>query len=557
MTPPAFSRSVAIALLRFAIWIAPHDTNDWGRGMLSELNHVEGNWSALIWSIGGAGVLAKHAIVAMVFPGSHRRTVSAASELFEKEIPMRKTALAVIAPCVVASLLFFLAPTFRQAFRVSLAQWHDIFHVHFDIDGQKSDPELQVFARRAEQNHDAEALAFAATRSTNESESARLADQAIHLDPRLTWIYAIAAVRYSWLPEIDRWALALEQWDPQNALPYLITAEKIDIDQVDGKKISHSVEEKPAAWKDAMEAAFRSAKLDTYSSQLKELNRRVLLRYRIDDPFQALDDHYWYGVPSYAVWDSYRYAKSLIESANTLEAQGDRKRAREIYWSVVRFGQMSGPDGGFFIGREAKEACKRLATLSEDDGNKSEASFYASLADRLDERAEMQRASWRSRSRGGSSVPHWNALLVRLAGFLVLFCSGVLLICTLGVVVRSRSVNFSSFRPSPLTLGLAFVSAIGALLSSAVLFVSYWPYSQLLQRFLRTGDDFHLSELSAFLGDTQLPLGSEFSLAGSWYVGTWNVVFFFWFAVTVLCALALLIAVVRHFQTRQRASAAA
>ena len=49
-----------------------------------------------------------------------------------------------------------------------------------------------------------------------------------------------------------------------------------------------------------MEAAFRSAKLDTYSSQLKELNRRVLLRYRIDDPFQALDDHYWYGVPSYA-----------------------------------------------------------------------------------------------------------------------------------------------------------------------------------------------------------------------------------------------------------------
>ena len=143
MTPPAFSRSVAIALLRFAIWIAPHDTNDWGRGMLSELNHVEGNWSALIWSIGGAGVLAKHAIVAMVFPGSHRRTVSAASELFEKEIPMRKTALAVIAPCVVASLLFFLAPTFRQAFQVSLAQWNDVLHVELKYRGyETSAPEL-------------------------------------------------------------------------------------------------------------------------------------------------------------------------------------------------------------------------------------------------------------------------------------------------------------------------------------------------------------------------------------------------------------------------------
>src|SRR5580658_388840 len=72
MIPAALPRNAAIALLRFAIWIAPHDTLEWGSGMLSELNHVEGNWSALIWSIGGAGVLAKHAIVALILPGRHR-----------------------------------------------------------------------------------------------------------------------------------------------------------------------------------------------------------------------------------------------------------------------------------------------------------------------------------------------------------------------------------------------------------------------------------------------------------------------------------------------------
>src|ERR1700723_1445773 len=65
MISAAFPRSVAIALLRFAIRIAPHDTHDWGHGMLSELNHVEGNWSALLWSLGGAGVLAKHAMLAL------------------------------------------------------------------------------------------------------------------------------------------------------------------------------------------------------------------------------------------------------------------------------------------------------------------------------------------------------------------------------------------------------------------------------------------------------------------------------------------------------------
>ena len=90
MMPIAFPRSLAILLLRFAIWIAPHDTLDWGRGMLSELHHVEGNWSALLWAVGGAGVLAKHTVLAVILPGSHRRTVSSASELLPRSFPCAK-----------------------------------------------------------------------------------------------------------------------------------------------------------------------------------------------------------------------------------------------------------------------------------------------------------------------------------------------------------------------------------------------------------------------------------------------------------------------------------
>ena len=97
--PVAYARRVATLLLRFAIWIAPHDTLDWGNGMLSELNHVQGSWAALIWAIGGAGVLAKHAVLAVILPGSHRRTVPSAGELFAKEGPMRKTTLAAIVAC--------------------------------------------------------------------------------------------------------------------------------------------------------------------------------------------------------------------------------------------------------------------------------------------------------------------------------------------------------------------------------------------------------------------------------------------------------------------------
>ncbi|MGH9743660.1 MAG: hypothetical protein ACRD51_15050, partial [Candidatus Acidiferrum sp.] len=67
MMPLAFPRRAAFFLLRLAISIVPHDMLDWGHGMLSELTHVEGNWSALLWSLGGAGVLAKHAVLSAIF----------------------------------------------------------------------------------------------------------------------------------------------------------------------------------------------------------------------------------------------------------------------------------------------------------------------------------------------------------------------------------------------------------------------------------------------------------------------------------------------------------
>lgn len=111
MTPLSYPRRLASQLLRAALSIAPHDTLDWGQGMLSELNHVEGNWSALLWAFGGAGVLAKYAVLSAIFTGSNRPILPSGGDLFEKETPMRKTVLSAIGACVAASLLFFLAPS--------------------------------------------------------------------------------------------------------------------------------------------------------------------------------------------------------------------------------------------------------------------------------------------------------------------------------------------------------------------------------------------------------------------------------------------------------------
>jgi hypothetical protein len=537
--------------MRLAISIAPHDTLDWGQGMLSELNRVEGNWSALLWSLGGAGVLGKHAVLSAIFTSSTRHILPSSGDLFEKESPMRKPILAVTGACVVASLLFFLAPVFRQAFHVSLAQWHDVFDVQRSLGYRKPDRELEALAKKAEQNHDAEALAFVAARYPNSSDAARFADEAVHLDPNLTWIYGVVAVQWSSFPEIDSWVPVLQKFDSQNALPYLITAEQIDIDLVVREKIPHRVEDEPPAWKDAMSAAFQSHKLDDYLDRFKDLDRRVLLRYHIDDPFEVGGEGWdWYGLPTFAVGDSYGFAKLLIESGQSLEARSDQKGAAEKYSAVARYGQILGLEPSFLLRREMKDAYKHLAMLSDRNGNKTDAAFYSALSDQLDRGAEEQLASWRRRSRG-SRVSSWNAFLVKLSGMWMLFFSAVFLLCVFGVVVRGHSLKLRSLSPSRMTLALGFGSAFGAFLSSAVLFVSYWPYSELLQRFLRDGDEGGLPELSSFLGNVQVPIGT----AG--FLGVSNAAFYFWSAVAILCAVAFLAAILRHIQTRPRATATA
>jgi hypothetical protein len=379
MIPFAFPRRFAILLLRLAIWIAPHNTREWGHAMISELNHVEGNWSALIWSIGGAGVLAKHAILAAILPGAHRRTISSASELFDKEGPMRKTTLAVIASRVLASLLFFLVPVFRQAFRVSLAQWHDVLHVKLSFGYPGSDPELDALAKKAEQNHDAEALAFVAVRHPNEIQRGHFADEAVHLDPNLTWVYAIADTWDLPSAEIDR-VSTLKQWDPENALPYLIAAQRIGVTVTHRKEFPLGRVKENPGWEKAMDAAFQSPRLDSYLDRQKQLDQRVLSRYRLDDPFRVVSDESWYGFPSYGIWYCSLYAQSLLESGQTLESRGDRQAAFEKYLAVARFGQMMGGDGTFFIRKQLKEAYRRLGALSQMEGNKAAVAFWASSA---------------------------------------------------------------------------------------------------------------------------------------------------------------------------------
>ncbi len=543
MIPVAYPRRIASLLLRFGIWIAPHDTLDWGHGMLSELNHVQGNWAALLWSLGSAGVLAKHALLSLIFPSRNRPTIPSGGDLFSKEGLMRRPALAITAACVIASLLFFVAPVFRQAFRVSLLPWQIVFNTDY----RRLSPELQSIVKKAEQDHDAEALAFVAFRHPQSSEGARLADEAVRLDPKLIWVYAIVAVRGPSLPEIDRWVPALERFDPQNALPHLITAEKIDIEQVLRENVPHHAEDEPPAWKSAMAAAFESARLDTYSSQRKELDRRVLGRYHVGDPELIAGDAWFYGLPSYGFSDSYRYAELVLATAQVHESQGDTKAASEKYLAIAHFGKLLGPD---FSARfeQTQQAYTRLSALAAKSSRPAEAAFYEFLASQ--ERQTMaQESSSRYRRFNGNQVARWDADLGRRSGAVMLLSCALLVSTLFAVLLRSRSLRLSSLRPGRLAIALGVSSSAALFVSSVVLRLIYQPYFEISQHFVRDGAETGLTNLRDFLGHAYAPIGS------GWLNPRQDYSSYFWFAVIVFCALALLVAVLRYFQARPRANA--
>jgi hypothetical protein len=81
--------------------------------------------------------------------------------------------------------------------------------------------------------------------------------------------------------------------------------------------------------------------------------------------------------------------------------------------------------------------------------------------------------------------------------------------------------------------------------------MSYRPYAESLQRFVRTGEGSQIRELNEFLDYTLVPLGAQ------GFRNRMDFVFYFWLGVTALCVIALSLMAARHFQNRRQAKAAA
>jgi hypothetical protein len=537
-------------LLEWAIRIAPPDERIWGLAMQGELNQVEGAWAALMWALGGAGVLVRRALVSLFSPGRRGRSPLDGG-LFAKRVSLRGAALAAGGGCVLGALLFLAAPPFRQAFRVSMRPWT----LAFQAASGNLQPSLEALLRRAQQNRDAEGLAFCAVRLQDYRASASAADEAIGLSPDLFWVYGVVAMRHPGVAEVSRWLERLEQQDPQNALLYLIEAERTEGTHFRHGEWTPPSEEQNQAWQTAMGAAFRSPKFDDYLDRLAGLNRTVVSRYRFYDPDEIESRSQLEFLPVFVFEDSERFANSVLHAAAELEAHGDRKGAREKYWMVARFGQVIDSQGhtGFehWAGTSLQAmAYKPLQALSKKDGNTAEAEFFGYLARKFDG-VSGQHPDMTGQQVFGTNITSRNAAVLMISGVMMLVCSVSAIVAAAVSIFGRRRGRTDAQRARPVATVTVLASAVGLLLSSATLYLTYRPYWYIYQGVVQNGGRSQSRDLHDLLMATQVPPGiasqaylSLIRLLPSWWP---YLQFYFWTALILLVAAGIILTLQRHF----------
>jgi hypothetical protein len=528
--------------LSSAIRISPPYAREWGQAMLGELGYVEGTWGPVGWVLGCVGVLARHILAYWLIPGARGRLVDPGGELFSRSISLRKAAFVTSAGCVLGALIFLAAPPFRQALGVAFSTWAGAFRVKSSI----VNASLQGLAARAEQKHDAEGLAFCAMRVRSPQQSARLAEEAVHLDPGLLWVYAAVAVKHPGLPETAGWVSRLERSDPQNAFLPMIVAESNDIRHVIRGDICARGRERDPIWRNAMAASFKSARFDDYLGRAEELDRKVVLRYRYYKPEEVLFEGA-VGLPTHTVGDCRRYAASLLHSAGQLESHGDGKGAAQEYYAIARFGQVISSNARTCQERLAGGtlqvmAFKSLQALSVKEGNGNEAALFGYMAAKLDPVLAIRQSD------GGRVFDRY--ICERNARAFQIFCLLELLFFVLGlgalvilIAGKRKRPSRAAGRPRSAAMVVGMASAVGLLLSSTAIYLIYRPYWYIFQTAVLSGDRSHIADLRDFLAAVQrLPGGLR---GGTLPV---NLPFYFWTAATALCTAGIVLLFLRNFQ---------
>lgn len=393
------------------------------------------------------------------------------------------------------ALAFFFVQDFRWALQMPYLEAKS----DWESEGIPQD-QLQALAERAKQNRDAQSLAFVALHVAGDQDAA-LADQAVAMDPSLTWIYYGMAHRHlaadrkqpAFAPTLKEWTAKLQAFDPQNAVPYLLEAELLR-DQA--KKFpdlySPFTPEKGEAirdqadWVAAMEKAYSAPRYDSYVVRRFHLERKVLLANGWARPERLLVYVSAYPIPHLLNIRSYANYK-VRYLAPQAEAEKHHDQALRHYYSVAFFGQRMQVEGGTLIeqligGAVDRIAAEPLETELRKAGQNDQAELVAFSYRRF--RREHPESSRRDPF-ANSSNQLWAIQLAHISAFLVVFFVGATLLCALylnakrwiRVEKRGRIFQFVTGAVNYLAV-LVFVSCLTLFLVNVPYFTNFHYYMQ-------------------------------------------------------------------------------
>lgn len=497
MMAPGTSHQFARRLLRFARRLAPLRSREWGDAMLAELDVVEGSWEGLRWSAGAARVLVKDTVLDLL-TGRRSRTGSPLPQMNSKEGTMRRVALGVCGFSILTFLGLLLAPTFRQALDVSASGWKWAFD-----QPAVSSARIGRLAEQARHDRDTEFMAFAAMQLPPGDERRRLADEAVKLDPKLTWVYFVLANQMAPGPASDDLIGRVENWDPDNAAPHLLAAGQIAWGRgvVNLARVAQLESDK--RWLQKMTAAFGAAKYDTYLAARLNLERSVMRRRRIDEPMLVLNGLSSHPLPNILLLRS--YARHVLAAGQREEDVAHFDQAWQSYFAVGRFGHLMNMQGQTDIERLAgaliqSEAFMRLRPLAEKTHDRNASALLAMQSDELRQVQEKM-----------SNQPNWiavfvgNAMVGQTASLGMLVSLGLLLAVSMVWLLRR-------VRPAPSQGSSWFLTfagtggAVGLVLSSLTLYLSYKPFADVFARFIESSGTGEARSLFAFYALGYLPV---------------------------------------------------
>jgi hypothetical protein len=420
---PSLPFRAADSALQFALRFWPEESQHWGQALAAELHEIEKPLEALSWALGGLVLFtrasASHFLAWLKLPAGSRLGAASLPLGTKPAILPKRSRLFTAAVLVAAALLLFL-PQSREAISTVRASWNGYRGYSSDIGA------LRNLAARAEKERDARTLAFVALVAPEAGRAMSLADDAVAIDPSLTWIYASSTGHPEFTPQSKERLASLLAADPDNAFPDLLAARAISEPLFRQLIFRHSPTEKEfeaalaanPEWLAHMDRAFRAPRYDSYFNRHWQLTREVWNRNPALSASVIFISLWSHGLPDMASIRS--YGTLLVHNAQEAAAAGRLGEAESLLMRVDEFGQRMLVQGEADIERMvglsiSHQATKEFLNLYRTKGNVREGQKAALRLQDVDDRIESLHHSFRLASAQQMREFDRRAFLVQLS----------------------------------------------------------------------------------------------------------------------------------------------